>query len=227
MAIIRTSHIVGGITGTLGSVDYVQGTTGLYVRKRPRSTIRRSPVISAARSQFSTLTNHWRKLTDSQRQAWRSAAALSNFRNRLGIPRKLSGFQLFMQINLTRPVISTIIETAPNRLTKTPAPTNLVILRLLNNLIQAEYTITAPTIDQTVTIFAARPVTLAPRRHYSNWKFLDRATTGEGDWSIGITNQFHAALGIPEDNEIVGILVYAQDPGRLLSYKVTSSGVLI
>lgn len=227
MAILKPSPLIGAITGTLGAVDFVQGATGLYVRKRPRSTIRRSPAVSLHRERFSTLINHWREMTESQRQAWRQAAALSNFRNRLGVPRRLSGFQLFLKINLSPIRRDTIDEVAPDTLTATAAPADVTIVRAPAADIFAEFTIDTPSPTQQVWIYCARPVSTSQRRHYSNYKLIAIGTAPTGANSVPIGGLFTPILGIPQVGERIGIRCRGKDPGRLPSYNVDGDGVML
>lgn len=227
MAIYRPAQLIGAITGTLGSVDFVQGASGPYVRTRPRSTNPNTIAQSARRARFKTMTGAWRQMTDAQREAWRQAGALANFRNRLGTPRKLSGYQLFMRENLTKELFLSVTKTAPNVLTSTPAPTNIAIHRAAGQPIIATYTIEPPSTDQTIRVFCARPVSSGQRQHYSNWKFVVFINSVVGLSAVPITNQFFAVLGTPQVGERVGIRITAQAKFRLRSYAVTSDGVML
>lgn len=227
MAILRPSSLIGAISGTLGSIDYVQGATGLYVRKRPRSTIRHSPILATRRNHFLRIVRHWREMTESQRQAWRSAAALSNFKNRLGTPRKLSGFQLFLQINLSPFIGTTIHEEAPNNLTATAAPSNVSIRRLPGQPIEALFTISTPSGLQLIWIFCARPVSTRQPRNYSNWKLVITGITTTGDKIVNMSVSFPPVLGNPQVDEHIGIKIRSRDPGRLFSYAVTGDGIML
>ncbi len=58
-----------------------------------------SPAQQATRANFSAASKSWAGLTDSQRQAWSSYAALHPIKDSLGQTGILSGFQMYVSVN--------------------------------------------------------------------------------------------------------------------------------
>jgi len=97
MAIFRPGSIIGDISGALGGF-IAKRSSGSRVLSRRSSHIRsRSLAITAARANFQTLIVEWSLLAPAVQQAWRVASRTLLFRNRLGIPRHISGQSLFIR----------------------------------------------------------------------------------------------------------------------------------
>lgn len=99
MAIFRPGPTITAISGALGGQIYRAGKKGPVIQIRPRRRKTLLPLQTRNNAQFVTLTHLWRNLTDDQRRQWRNAAALLKQRNRLGVSRPLSGFNLFVHTN--------------------------------------------------------------------------------------------------------------------------------
>ncbi len=100
MAIIRTGPIVGAISGTVGSVVFVNRKRGAVLRPRPSTVAKSSPFLATARANFHNVRRRWATLTTAQQKSWRTAAALIPHTNRLGAQSPSSGFAFFVKVNL-------------------------------------------------------------------------------------------------------------------------------
>ncbi|MEE8539993.1 MAG: hypothetical protein V3S54_09255 [Woeseiaceae bacterium] len=123
MAIIRTGSLVGGISGTVGSLVFVAGSQSAFVRPRPVARHRSSPFLATAKSRMHNLRLHWATLTSLEQNLWRTAAALVHATNQLGLSSPLSGFQYFIQINLRlRTTGLSILDTPSVAAAPRPSP---------------------------------------------------------------------------------------------------------
>ncbi len=100
MAIARTSHLIGSISGTLGSVVFAQTRMGLLIKNRPLKNNQRSEKQLERRALFQRALSRWSKISGTQQKAWNTAAANFPQTNRLGVRSAISGWQLFIKQNL-------------------------------------------------------------------------------------------------------------------------------
>ncbi len=122
MAIFSPGPIVGGISGKLGGVVFVNSKKQSVVRFRPGSPRVRSPRQQNALALFTQLQRSWEDLTDEQRQSWRSAASQTTIRNRLGHSSPPGAFQLFVRENARlRLGPGTLMEIPPAHSRSNPA----------------------------------------------------------------------------------------------------------
>ena len=190
MAIIRTGHIIGGISGTLGSEDYVNGRGSTYVRRRPRKTNQHTAQQTKRRGRFATVTQAWQTLTAIDRQAWRKAAQLVTFPNRIGVRRSISGFQFFVQFSLNRSEDNFIWQFGPPDLTKTQSADNIILTASASGDIEVSFTFSQPTGFFESYIQVARPVSSSPRRHFPNWYFLQQQSFPVGCPALDLPSAF-------------------------------------
>lgn len=108
MAIFRPSALVQNISGSVGGVTFALGPRGSILKHRPARRKTAPEMLIPWNQESSTdtmpagqilteLKTAWQNLTDTQRLSWRNLAQQLPTRNRLGIRRPLSGFQLFLQ----------------------------------------------------------------------------------------------------------------------------------
>ena len=127
MAIVRTSAIVGAISGALGDSVFRNGRAGLISAKRPAIRARASAAQMLQRAALQQLHGAWNNMSNDQRAAWAAAARSISWPNRLGVSRSPSAWNLFVTVNLTfwggpYPSYSTAITDAPTQ--QTPPPTS-------------------------------------------------------------------------------------------------------
>ena len=91
---------------------------GLVRRRYVPPTDRRSPAQLLRRSAFARVVAGWRILTDGQRATWTPAAEGVHSRSRLGKTYRLTGYLLFLKINLTLAYQGlALVVTPPDRVT--------------------------------------------------------------------------------------------------------------
>ena len=100
MAIIKASGIVGGISGNLGGICFVNGRGSKVVRTAKPASKSRSSLLAKNRGLFATFQRQWRTLTEEQQTGWRTYANATPFTNRLGESTNLSGFQMYVKIQV-------------------------------------------------------------------------------------------------------------------------------
>lgn len=114
MATFKTSPLIGAIAGPVGGVTFVTSGRGNVVRGCA-STVRRSSVRGAlASARFASAAAGWLALTDAQRAAWRVRAGTLQEPNALGVPRYLSGWELYSRFVMKcRMQGATVLTTPP------------------------------------------------------------------------------------------------------------------
>lgn len=133
MAIFRAGAVVAAISGTVGGQVFVQSAKGNVIRSTPNQVNQRTPRQLLQRASLSRWLVAWRTLTSAQRLSWNAAARVRNFPNRLGVDRQISGFNLYVKLNivyqnaglalLTTPTLmETTLMTPIGALTYTNAP---------------------------------------------------------------------------------------------------------
>ena len=217
MAIIKTGHIIGGISGTLGSEDFVNGRGSTYVRRRPSKTNQNTQAQKDRRSRFAIVTQAWQTFPEEVRTAWREAATLVTFPNRLGIHRSISGFQFHVKYIMSFRSNFFIEAQGPPRLGTAPRATDLILTASASGSIEISFTNDVPPTVLQIFFIGARPVSSSPRTHFSNYKFLRSDFFGNGTRSIDLTARFDAVFGHPVENEFISVKMRSVEVVRLFS----------
>lgn len=128
MAIIRPSHLIGAISGSIGSATFKQTAHGLVLSRRQPPA--RSPNARQlnARARFRRLTLDWRNLTLTQRTAWTAFARRLTNTDQLGLPRMPSGYQTFIGHNSPALTIGITPVQDPPSDTRLPQPTSTYLI---------------------------------------------------------------------------------------------------
>ena len=204
MAIFRTGHVVGAISGNLGAANFVQGKYGPYVRKRLTRTKRYTERQLTARRRFKALRNYWLALTDEQRLTWDTTAAGARPINRLGLPRKMTGFELYFRANL--PMVHTpwmpTFDVPPGATPTSPVFNLTFAVTLPNNYI-ITWDDDLPVGWGFHLIHSARPV-VGHVIAIKSWRHTLTATLP--GYTKNLKNEFVAQWGAPATGEYVTIL---------------------
>lgn len=228
MALVRTSSIVGAISGNLQSVNFTQSKSGTVVRSRLRRVNRRTKRQTKIRRNLTALRNRWRGLTEEQRITWNVLTATLSEPNRVGLVRPLTGWQLYMKQNLVN------LSTGLNFEDDAPLPIQAQPPVTISGSFTAggPYTITFTYADTTLAIvghfFLDTVPTNAIRRFYGNWRLggsvLDLVP------SANVFTEWTTNSGWPElqSGEVVGIKWVDQRPAdRLLNAPPVYSSVTV
>lgn len=96
---IKFGAIIVDGSGKVGGQVIAKNKGGKYMRNKVTPTNPKSTAQVNQRNNFSEVSKLWRTLTDAQRAAWNSAAALAVRKNIFGDNLPLSGFQYFGKLN--------------------------------------------------------------------------------------------------------------------------------
>ena len=96
MAIMKTSAIVGAISGDLGGVNFVNAEAGQVVRPARRVVATHSEQQQRQQSRLAAAVMAWHKLQPEIRRAWRQFAEQWKRKNRLGVDSPIMGYSLFL-----------------------------------------------------------------------------------------------------------------------------------
>lgn len=101
MAITKIGTPLDGIRGTVGGITFSENHTGTYAKKWSRPVNPKSAGQVLSRNQLSLIPEQWRGLTQAQRDAWDTWAALAaqEQTNPLGDAYYLSGWQWFVKLS--------------------------------------------------------------------------------------------------------------------------------
>ncbi len=100
MAIYTPGPLIGAMSGKIGGMVAVQARGARVLRRPPTRTPRRTAFKATSDALFANIRAGWHDLTDDERSAFVTAARDFPNTNRLGETRPLSGFQLFIKINM-------------------------------------------------------------------------------------------------------------------------------
>ena len=180
MAIFLPSPVIGAISGNLGGACFVLSKSGPVIRQRIRRTRQGDARHAQMRAAVQRFRIAWRDLSEEQRTSWRQSAISFPFTNRLGVTSTLSGFQLFMKLNLftyDEPNIGILplIETPPNLTAFAPFRLDSFEPNQAGGpILFFSNPSGGPT--QSVSIFGARSFSSAPRLFWNSYKALGRET---------------------------------------------------
>jgi len=125
MAIIKLGALVVGIRGTVGGVTYSQNGSGPFAKSFARGADPRSTKQDAQRATLANSARSWADLSDAQRSAWDTWAALPAQEkvNPLGEAYYLSGYQWYVTVQNWLATAGRLPTTAPPTTARPTAPT--------------------------------------------------------------------------------------------------------
>jgi hypothetical protein len=205
MAIVRPSPIIGAISGNLGGTNFAQTRAGLVARKRSQVIHRTSSILLASQNNFLRVQNLWITTTEERRQAWRAAASLISFPNRLGINHNLSGYQLFMKQMLGVGFFGSPALDPPTSITRLPSIPALVLTPFgPASLIATWAEITAAQATRFIWQ-ATRTFSSNPRTTFHRWRFILLDKPGFGIEEQQMAPEFNAVWGEPFSGELIAV----------------------
>lgn len=99
MALVKTSPLVGAISGNIPGANFASTRYGTVARAPKPPPAPPSADQLDVRRGYQVARSWWPQLTDAQRAAWRTYAANRLTTNRIGTQRNLSGQQTFIMRN--------------------------------------------------------------------------------------------------------------------------------
>jgi len=114
---IKFGSIVVNGSGKLGGHVYSSNRGGNYIRTLATPSNPQTPAQQTGRSIFTTLTQGWSSLTQSERDTWNGATGTFEKTDQFGDTRELSGKGLYISLNKELILIEQAkIDTAPSAL---------------------------------------------------------------------------------------------------------------
>lgn len=210
MALYRPGPLTNAISGKIAGVDFVAGTRQLAVRKLRTPSSNTSAAQINNRANVGRVITAWNALTSNQRNAWNTTAAQMTTQNRLGLPKNISGRELFFRRNLRNlSFVGIAIQTTPPTQTTTSAPyqvalSNPMASQILVNVLGFPY---GAGLQEFLWI--CRTFSGAPRNHFKNWvPALAPGTPIPGNTNL--KPYFDALLGAPGIGERIAVKVAAR-----------------
>jgi len=225
MAIIKPSEIVSAISGSIGGTTFAASKGSTTMRKKNRVKKKTSKEALAQHARYANAQRTWKNFTDEERTAWRVTAANINFANRLGLPRKLTGFQLFMQQQLPNfglfppPTLDAINAT------KTAPATSMTIDFTSGGAKLVFFTEVNFLNAQFATVYGSRPITTSPVTTFRYWTALGGFITTIPP--LILTSQWDAQLGDPAPGERVGVRVVLRHAGSAPAAPLIDSATVV
>ncbi|KKN12156.1 hypothetical protein LCGC14_1019360 [marine sediment metagenome] len=202
MAIYRAGPLAGTISGPVGGVTFVNRSAAPSIRSRARTINRASAALYAARNRYLAVQRAWHLLPTPTRDQWQAAGITMLRPDRLGVRRTMSGYKLFLWVNLLYLTAGHAILTAPPELTTLeplPAPPFSSLAFTGGGVISIVSDPFDPGGNSYRMVYGARSHDTHLPGHWPFWRFVHASQPIVG--SQIITPQWHAALGVPFPGE--------------------------
>ena len=113
MAVIKLSHIVSNVKGSIGGSIF--GNTGnqMYIRNKTSPVNKVTSTQGKQRQFITSLTQSWRSLADNQRLLWNIFSKEQTLVNRVGDDINMSGFNWYVSLNSNLHLINKPLIIAP------------------------------------------------------------------------------------------------------------------
>lgn len=111
--LIRFGSIVAQATGALGSLQFCAGRSAPCLKLRARRSAQQTPDQLAHQAAHGAAAKNWSTLTPAQKFAWALYTTKQVRLNRLGVPRRLTPFQMYVGQNTLRAQIGAPFRTSP------------------------------------------------------------------------------------------------------------------
>ena len=199
MTIFKAGPLVQAASGSIAATTFVNAKGTPVIRRKALRTNRATQAQTNHRAILAQLGQLWAALSDPQRQAWGIAAALRPFRNALGLPFTLNGWQLFAKLN-TLTISSDLPRYAdpPIMIQSKPPKTTTIEFDTSPNYHVSWTTYLPESVDR-VIVYGSRPVTSRPKKQFYNWRLI---TGGIGTFfTIDVTDEWISILGQMAEGE--------------------------
>jgi len=209
MGKIQVGGLVGEVRNKVGALIYSRNKGGAYTKAYAVPTNPNTTDQQAARFRFFTAQNAWGTITEAEREAWNRQAFEFPIQDNLGRSIQLSGYNLFIRLNLNLSIIGAAAITLPPVPGSIPALTNFGInVDTFNGQMNI---ITAPAvIPAGFTLVIAVTPALLPTQYYFKNKLrtLYQYNPGEDPNSDNIIFIYLAKFTLPTIGQKVGVKGY-------------------
>lgn len=174
MAIFRNSPIVGSISGSVGGSNFVAGRGSPVVRQRGLKSRNTSAFAQAAQAKNALVRVLWRQLSANSRLAWNIGANNLSRTNRLGVQRRISGWQFYMSHAMFLEPDEIVALTEPPLFIKAPNYLPPAVVFVAGG--PYEITLNVPTGGplQFALIYGSRSMRPSVPKFFKNFKFIVR-----------------------------------------------------
>ncbi len=203
MAIFRQGPILTAVSGSIGALTFANSPRSPYVKTHARLRKRASAQTQTARNNYTAAVRAWRNADQDNRDQWIAAALTTTFRNSIGVLRNISGYQLWMRIQLLRLTSSlAILDSPPQMTTSTPIPNPQ-----LNATVPGGIGYSAAPFDPGGSTFrmfyGARAASIHVPAVFTYWRFLEAGFPLVG--STNLTTSWEAAFGALIEDDVVAV----------------------
>jgi len=218
MAIARLGSILGGISGTLNSVNFANTSQGLVLKKALHRVDHATAPQLSQRAYFQTIQHKWLEISDLQRTAWRARAKAFPLPNRLGKPSYLSGWQWFLKHSSFFFPLYGYVMADPPHFILTPPFLDFTITAQDDGFVSAHSWVWSSATKGAAVVYGSQPWSTKPRTTFTYWRFLN-------DWSSAVgavvcTAQWRAAFGNLIEGQRIALKVIHFDPSLLPSFPI-------
>jgi len=183
-------------SGRKNSVVYFKGRYGYVARQYVCPKNPRTAEQLAHRSNVRAVTGRWRALSAEQHAAWRTAAANQYSVTESGDPVRLSGYHLFVSLNVRRADLDLPqFDLPPAEPVFSPNPVAELVITNTGDEITLKVRVPSPPTQYTL-VQGARPVRTGVRR-VERFPFLGLLPPPIDGWS-DITGLYKARYGEPK-----------------------------
>lgn len=195
MAIFAPGSVIGSVSGDLGGVSFVNPSGSGVVRKKRRPSNVASAGAILQQTRIAAVAHAWAELAPDDQQSWRTLANSNPSRNRLGIARKLSGYQTYQYRSLNLLAIGEAIPTTPSFAKPAIHLDNLNFASSVADGIRA--TMNAPGVGVTIqsVIYGRQLFRTTAINHTNVWTFL-ASSKADNPTSIEFTGDWQSRIGV-------------------------------
>lgn len=212
MAIITQSSLIGAISGNVGGVNFATGKGTSYVRKRKVSIKKNTVAQTTAKNTMQVVRLGWQNLLEVSRQAFNRMAEGIPHTNRLGQTSRLTGFQLYVQINIPDPIIGITPQyVGPPQSTLKSVP---IVDADISFEVGGPYTFKINPDDHPlgswVNLYVSRPMTKNAITHFKFWRHAGKKQNlvANYDWQ----SKIEPVVGELIEGEVVGLQAFHTEP---------------
>ena len=217
MAIVRLGHLVGGISGNLGSSNFANSRTSTIVRRRPTRTRPTSQKQLLRQARYALFKTQWDDLSIDDKDAWRTQAQQLPFRNKLGSKFYLSGWQLWMRSRLFLPLDYSSTYSYPFGPLHPQPPSDFTAQFTAGGPYLITATITEPPILAHARLYLSRPMRTVAPKHFRAWTYCHWRYLPPMGGQVDFTSRIEEYVGNLYSGEVVGLRLHSQWLGPPLS----------
>jgi hypothetical protein len=167
---------ITAVTGTLGDDVFSRNQWGPYARKKGNYP-NNLPWLNTWHNTVNDMVNHWQStLTDAQRTAWLNATGYKI--DALAQRKALSGFQLFMRVNLNVAIAGGALVTLPPVLVTVPILSGLSIAYNTLGVLQVNWNAIPGAGQWRLMIYASPTVSTGRMSPVQPFAFMDNPSAG-------------------------------------------------